>query len=72
MQFKKKPDIGSEILFLLEKGEVLSIDRITPGSYFGYIEVPIENNKNIKIEGWVDRADLIELNMKQLNNTLDK
>ena len=72
VQFKKKPDIGSEILFLLEKGEVLSIDRITPGSYFGYIEVPIENNKNIKIEGWVDRADLIELDMKELNNTLDK
>ena len=67
VQFKKNPDIGSEILFLLEKGEVLSIDRITPGSYFGYIEVPIDNNKNIKIEGWVNRLDLIELDMNKFD-----
>ena len=71
VQFKKFPDIGSEILFLLEKGEVLSIERITPGAYFGYIEVSIGNNKNIKMEGWVDRADLIELDMNDLTNTID-
>ncbi len=71
VQFKKYPDVGSEILFLLDKGEVLSIDRITPGAYFGYIEVPIGNNKNIKMEGWVDRADLIELNINDVSNNID-
>ena len=71
VQFKKYPDVGSEILFLLDKGEVLSIERITPGAYFGYIEVPIGNNKNIKMEGWVDRADLIELNINDISNNID-
>ena len=71
VQFKKYPDVGSEILFLLDKGEILSIDRITPGAYFGYIEVPIGNNKNIKMEGWVDRADLIELNINDVSNNID-
>tara|TARA_B100000287_G_scaffold428733_1_gene480667 strand:- start:86 stop:1051 length:966 start_codon:yes stop_codon:yes gene_type:complete len=71
VQFKKYPDVGSEILFLLDKGEILSIDRITPGAYFGYIEVPIGNNKNIKMEGWVDRADLIELNINDISNNID-
>ena len=26
----KSPDIGAEILFLLNEGEVISVDRITP------------------------------------------
>tara|TARA_B100000427_G_C15509398_1_gene595458 strand:+ start:836 stop:1795 length:960 start_codon:yes stop_codon:yes gene_type:complete len=63
VQFKKGPDIGAETLFLLNKGEVISVDRITPGAYHGYIEVEIDDGENIIMEGWANRVDLKELNM---------
>jgi len=67
VQFKKNPDIGSEILFLLQQGEVLSVERITPGAYFGYIEVKLKNDKYVKMEGWVNRLDIEEINMSSIN-----
>lgn len=67
VQFKKYPDIGSEILFLLEQGEVFSVNRTTPGAYYGYIEVPIDDNEYIKMEGWVNRTDLNEVDMDSIN-----
>ena len=63
VQFKEGPDIGSKILFLLSQGEVISVDRVTPGAYYGYIEVEIEGEKIVVMNGWVDRSDLRELNM---------
>ena len=66
VQFKKDPDIGSEILFLLKKGEVFSAERITPGAIFGNIEVQIDNNDYIKMEGWIDRSDLAELDLNSI------
>ena len=66
VHFKKGPDIGAEILFLLNQGEVLSVDRITPGSYHGFIEVEINGGKNIMMEGWVNRSDLRELNLNSI------
>ncbi len=66
VHFKKGPDIGAEILFLLNQGEVVSVDRITPGSYHGFIEVEINGGKNIMMEGWVNRSDLRELNLNSI------
>jgi len=47
----------------LSQGEVISVDRVTPGAYYGYIEVEIEGEKIVVMNGWVDRSDLRELNM---------
>ena len=69
VQFKKEPDIGAEILFLLNEGEVISVDRITPGSYHGYIEVELDNGENVIMEGWVDQIYLKELNMNMIKRT---
>ena len=71
VHFKKGPDIGAEILFLLNKGEVISVDRITPGSYHGFIEVEINDGKNIIMDGWVNRTDLKELNLNLLRKSID-
>ena len=70
VHFKKGPDIGAEILFLLNKGEVVSVDRITPGSYHGFIEVEIDGGKNIIMEGWVNRVDLKELNLSSIRKVI--
>ena len=70
VHFKKGPDIGAEILFLLNQGEVVSVDRITPGSYHGSIEVQISGGKNIMMEGWVNRADLRELNLNSIRKVI--
>ena len=70
VHFKKGPDIGAEILFLLNKGEVVSVDRITPGSYHGFIEVEIDGGKNIIMEGWVNRVDLKELNLSAIRKVI--
>ena len=70
VHFKKGPDIGAEILFLLNKGEVVSVDRITPGSYHGFIEVEINGGKNIMMEGWVNRSDLRELNLNSIRKVI--
>ena len=66
VHFKKGPDIGSEILFLLNKGEVIAVDRITPGSYYGSIEVEVSDGKLVMMEGWVNRIDLKELNLNSV------
>ena len=66
VHFRDGPDIGSETLFLLEQGEIISVDRVTPGEYFGSIEVELDNAKNIKMEGWINRSDLRLVNMKNI------
>ena len=66
VHFKKGPDIGAEILFLLNKGEVIAVDRITPGSFHGFIEVEVSDGKLVMMEGWVNRIDLKELNLNSI------
>tara|TARA_B100001564_G_scaffold218796_1_gene184294 strand:- start:78 stop:1037 length:960 start_codon:yes stop_codon:yes gene_type:complete len=66
VHFKKGPDVGAEILFLLNQGEVISVDRITPGSYHGFLEVEVEGGENVMMEGWVNRIDLKELNLNSI------
>ena len=66
VHFRDGPDIGSNTLFLLEQGEIISVSRVTPGEYFGSIEVEIDNAKNIKMEGWINRSDLRLVNMKNI------
>ena len=45
---------------------MVSVDRITPGSYHGFIEVEISGGENIMMEGWVNRTDLRELNLNSI------
>ena len=71
VHFKKGPDVGAEILFLLNQGEVISVDRITPGSYHGFLEVEVEGGENVMIEGWVNRIDLKELNLNSIRKTIN-
>ena len=71
VHFKKGPDIGAEILFLLNKGEVIAVDRITPGSYYGYIEVEVNDGKLVMMEGWVNRIDLKELNLNSIRKNTE-
>lgn len=66
VHFRKSPEIGSETLFLLKEGEVISVDRVTPGEYFGFIEVLLEDKKLIQLEGWVNRSDLRLLNFNNI------
>ena len=70
VHFKKGPDVGAEILFLLNQGEVISVDRITPGSYHGFLEVEVEGGENVMMEGWVNRIDLKELNLNSIRKTI--
>ena len=70
VHFKKGPDIWAEILFLLNQGEVISVDRITPGSYHGFVEVEINGGKNVMMEGWVNRSDLRELNLNSIRKLI--
>jgi len=63
VHFRDGPEIGSETLFLLKKGEVISVDRVTPGEYFGFIEVILDKNRRVKMEGWINRSDLRLVNM---------
>jgi len=64
--FRESPDIGSKTLFLLQKGEVVSIKRITPSEFKVSIEVKIDNNKVVLMDGWVLRSDLVLLNSKDI------
>ncbi len=66
VHFRQGPDIGSETLFLLKKGEVISVDRVTPGEYYGFIEVELDGNKRIKMEGWINRTDLSLVMMQNI------
>ncbi len=70
VHFKKGPDVGAEILFLLNQGEVVSVDRITPGSYHGFVEVEIDGGENVMMEGWVNRTDLKELNLNSIRKII--
>ena len=45
---------------------MISVDRITPGSYHGFIEVEINDGKTVMMEGWVNRTDLRELNLESI------
>ena len=69
VHFREKPDIGSKTSFLLEKGEAVSVKRVTPGEYNGSIEVELNNKKKVEIEGWVYRSDVFLLD---LNNIFKK
>ena len=71
VHFKKGPDIGAEILFLLNQGEVISVDRITPGSYHGFLEVEVEGGENVMMEGWINRTDLKELNLNSIRKIIN-
>lgn len=71
VHFKKGPDIGAEILFLLNQGEVISVDRITPGSYHGFLEVEVESGENVMMEGWINRTDLKELNLNSIRKIIN-
>ena len=66
VHFRDGPDIGSETLFLLKEGEVISVDRVTPGEYYGSIEVELDGNKRIKMEGWINRSDLMLVSMENI------
>ena len=66
VHFRKRPEIGSETLFLLKEGEVISVDRVTPGEYFGFIEVLLEDENFIQLEGWINRSDLRLLNLNNI------
>ena len=66
VHFREGPEIGSETLFLLKAGEVISVDRVTPGEYFGYIEVLLDENRIVKMEGWINRSDLRLVNMQNI------
>ena len=66
VHFREGPDIGSETLFLLEEGEVISVTRVTPGEYHGVIEIALENKENVQMEGWVNRSDLRLVNFYSL------
>ena len=66
VHFRDGPDIGSNTLFLLQEGEIISVDRVTPGEYFGTIEVIIDDGRNVKMEGWINRKDLRLVNMKNI------
>ena len=66
VHFRDGPDIGSETLFLLKEGEVISVDRVTPGEYYGSIEVELDGNKRIKMEGWINRSDLRLVSMENI------
>ena len=57
---------NSKTLFLLEKGEVVSIQRITPSEFKVSIEVKLDNSKVVIMEGWVLRSDLVLLNSKDI------
>ena len=57
--FREKPDIGSKTLFLLEKGEVVSVQRITPSEFKVSIEVKFLNSVRdvYKFEGTCYKED---------------
>ena len=63
VHFREGPDIGSETLFLLEEGEIISVTRVTPGEYHVFIEVDLDNEKSVQMDGWIDRTDLRLVNL---------
>ena len=63
VHFREGPDIGSETLFLLEEGEIISVTRVPPGEYLGFIEVDLDDEKSVQMEGWIERTDLRLVNL---------
>tara|TARA_B100000029_G_scaffold336936_1_gene329084 strand:+ start:5399 stop:6373 length:975 start_codon:yes stop_codon:yes gene_type:complete len=58
VHFRESPEIGSKTMFLLDKGETVSVKKMTTGEYYGDIEVILSNGKIQKVDGWVLRDDL--------------
>ena len=52
-------------LFLLGKGEIFSVKKMTTGEYFGDIEITLSNGKIQKMDGWVLKEDL---SLMEMNN----
>ncbi len=69
VHFREQPDIGSETLFLLGAGEAVSVTRVTPGEYYGSIEIEVGSKKMVQLDGWVNRTDVFLLD---LNNVFKK
>ncbi len=69
VHFREQPDIGSETIFLLGAGEAVSVTRVTPGEYYGSIEIKVDSEEMVQLDGWVNRADVILLD---LNNVFKK
>jgi len=66
VHFREKPDIGSETLFLLGAGEAVSVTRVTPGEYYGSIEIEVGSKKMVQLDGWVNRADVFLLDLNNV------
>ena len=66
VHFRDGPEIGAKTLFLLEEGEPISVDKLTLSEYYGSIEVQINQNELVKMEGWINRKDLRLINMRNI------
>jgi len=69
VHFRENPDVGSRTLFLLEEGETISVKRVTPGEYYGTIEVGLDGKKNVLFDGWVYRSDYSQFSKSQGYNS---
>ncbi len=58
VHFRESPEIGSKTLFLLERGEIFSVKKMTSGEYYGNIEIVLSNGKIQNMAGWVLKEDL--------------
>ena len=68
VHFRESPEIGSQTLFLLEKGEIFSVEKMTTGEYFGNIEITLSNGKIQKMDGWVLKEDLSLMEIGSIHN----
>ena len=68
VHFRDSPEIGSQTLFLLEKGEIFSVEKMTTGEYFGNIEITLSNGKIQKMDGWVLKEDLSLMEIGSIYN----
>ena len=70
VHFRDGPEIGAKTLFLLEEGEPISVDKLTLSEYYGSIEVQINQNEFVKMEGLINRKDLRLINMRNIYKLL--
>jgi len=68
VHFRDSPEIGSQTLFLLEKGEIFSVEKMTTGEYFGNIEITLSDGKIQKMDGWVLKEDLSLMEIGSIYN----
>ena len=68
VHFRESPEIGSQTLFLLEKGEIFSVEKMTTGEYFGNIEITLSDGKIQKMDGWVLKEDLSLMEIGSIYN----